>query len=150
MPPKKKIKKAKNPPLKKKLSVKRPLKKKIPVKAKGGPQVKKVVKLKVKTAKKNLKARLVIKKKASAGAPLGRVLGEIAHYFPHVNAAVVKVKESIKTGDSIRIKGHTTDFTEEIASMQIDHNPILEAKPGDEIGLKVGNRVRIGDTVYRV
>lgn len=82
--------------------------------------------------------------------PEGITIGAITHYFPHVNAAVIKLKSSLKIGDIIRIKGHTTDFQETITSMQINRVPITEAKSGDEIGLLVNSRVRAGDTVYKV
>ncbi|TAN60066.1 translation elongation factor-like protein [bacterium] len=76
-------------------------------------------------------------------------MGKITHFFPHVNAAVIALKAPLKVGDQIRVKGHTTDLTENVSSMQIDHKPINEAKKGDEIGLLVTSRVRAGDTVYK-
>lgn len=77
-------------------------------------------------------------------------IGIITHYFPHVKAAVIKVsKGTIKTGENIYIKGHTTDFKQGIKSLQLNHVPIQEGKAGQEIGLKVKSRVRIGDVVYR-
>lgn len=77
-------------------------------------------------------------------------IGTITHYFPHVKAAVIKIsKGSLKVGDSIYIKGHTTDFKQAIKSLQFNHTPIQEGKPGQEIGLKVKSRVRIGDVIYR-
>ncbi len=78
-------------------------------------------------------------------------IGKVTHYFPHVKAAAVLVlKDSLKLGDQIYIKGHTTDFKEKVNSMQLDHVPIQEGKKGDEIGLLVKSRVRIGDSVYRL
>ncbi|OGX26355.1 MAG: hypothetical protein A3J51_04795 [Omnitrophica WOR_2 bacterium RIFCSPHIGHO2_02_FULL_45_21] len=77
------------------------------------------------------------------------VIGKVTHYFPHVNAAVIKLKLPLKAGDSIQIKGHTTDLKETVTSMQINRAPITEAKKGDEIGLLVTSRVRTGDTVYK-
>ena len=78
-------------------------------------------------------------------------MGEVTHYFPHVKAAALLVlKDSIKVGDEIYIKGHTTDFKEKIKSMQIDCAQIREGKKGQEIGLLVKKRVRIGDSVYRL
>lgn len=78
------------------------------------------------------------------------LLGVISHYFPHVKAAVFKVKRPLAVGDTIEIKGHTTSFKEKVASMQIDHQPIEKARRGQEIGLLVKGRVRINDKVYRV
>lgn len=78
-------------------------------------------------------------------------VGEVTHYFPHVKAAAVLVlKDSLKVGEKIYIKGHTTDFKEKVNSIQLDHIPIQEGKKGQEIGLLVKSRVRIGDSVYRL
>lgn len=78
-------------------------------------------------------------------------IGEVTHYFPHVKAAAVMViKDGLKIGDNIYIKGHTTDFKEKIKSIQLDHITIQESKKGQEIGLLVKSRVRIGDSVYRL
>jgi len=78
-------------------------------------------------------------------------VGEVTHYFPHVNAAAVMVlKGGIKLGDQIYIKGHTTDFKEKVNSIQLDLVKIQEGKKGQEIGLLVKSRVRIGDSVYRL
>ncbi|MCM8790165.1 MAG: hypothetical protein NC938_00485 [Candidatus Omnitrophica bacterium] len=78
-------------------------------------------------------------------------IGEVTHYFPHVRAAAVMLlKDGLKVGDEIYLKGHTTDFKEKVESMQLDHVPIQEGKKGQEIGLLVKERVRIGDSVYRL
>ena len=78
-------------------------------------------------------------------------MGEVTHYFPHVKAAALLVlKDSIKVGDDIYIKGHTTDFKEKIVSIQLEHQSIEEGKKGQEIGLLVKDRVRIGDSVYKL
>lgn len=78
-------------------------------------------------------------------------IGEVTHYFPHVKAAAVKLlKNGLKVGDSIYIKGHTTDFKEPVKSIQLDRVPIQEGKKGQEIGLLVKSRVRQGDSVYRI
>lgn len=77
-------------------------------------------------------------------------IGVITHFFPHVKAAVIKLsKKPLKVGDSIYIKGHTTDFKQPVKSLQFNHAPIQEAKAGQEVGVKVKARVRIGDVVYK-
>ncbi len=76
-------------------------------------------------------------------------IGEITHFFPHVNAAVIKLKQALTEGETIHIKGHTTDFKEQVASMQIDNKSIKEAEKGQEIGLLVKEKVRRGDVVYK-
>lgn len=78
-------------------------------------------------------------------------IGEVTHYFPHVKAAAVKLlKSGMAVGDDIYIKGHTTDFKEKVRSIQLDHVAIDKGKKGQEIGLFVKSRVRIGDSVYKV
>ena len=77
-------------------------------------------------------------------------IGEVTHYFPHVNAAAVMLKkDGLKVGDDIYLKGHTTDFMEKVQSIQLDHVPIQEGRKGQEIGLMVKERVRTGDSVYK-
>lgn len=80
----------------------------------------------------------------------GNVVGIITHYFPKVRAAVVKLKATLAVGDTIKIKGHTTDFTQNITSLQIDRVTVDSAKKGEEIGLLVDSRVRQHDVVYKV
>ena len=70
------------------------------------------------------------------------VIGTVTHYFPKVKAAVVKLKKPLVVGDTVLIKGSTTQLKQKIESMQIDHVAISKAKKGDEIGLKVKDRVR--------
>ena len=77
-------------------------------------------------------------------------IGQITHYFPHVNACVIKLSKVLSSGEEIYIKGHTTDFKQKIESMQIDHVSVQSAKAGDEIGILVAQRVRAGDAVYKV
>ena len=85
-------------------------------------------------------------KSALAALPVA----EVTHYFPHVNVAVLKIKTgTLRIGDELRFKGHTTDFKQTIASMQIDHQPVQAAKKGDDFGVEVGSRVRAGDLVFR-
>jgi len=88
-----------------------------------------------------------------AGTPeaVGQEVGAVISYFAHVGAAVVDVaKGSLKLGDTIWIKGHTTDFKQAVDSMQIDHKPVTEAKRGDQVGLQVSERVRRHDRVYKL
>jgi hypothetical protein len=80
----------------------------------------------------------------------GNLIGLITHYFPHVQAAVIKLKKPLANGDTVKIKGHTTDLTQIVSSMQIDRVEISSAKKGDEIGLQVSSRVRQQDKVYKI
>jgi putative protease len=112
---------------------------------------KKALRPKAKTAKGRKKA-VKVSGKTKKALEIGlEKVGEVTHYFPHVNAAAIKIlKDGIKVGDNVYIKGHTTDFKEKINSIQLDHAPIQEGKKGQEIGLLVKSRVRIGDSVYKL
>ena len=137
---------------------KKKIKKKVTRKKKPARRIKKKVTSKprkrVVKGKKKKTPKPKKSSKISAFIPAGASLEEIGivtHYFPHVDAAVIKLtKGSLSQGDSIILKGHTTDFKEKIISMQLDHVPITSASKGQEIGLKVKSRVREHDVVYRV
>jgi len=78
-------------------------------------------------------------------------VGVIVKYFSKPSVAALKLDSgSIKIGDMLRYKGHTTDFSEEIQSMEVDNKPLTEAKEGDLVGIKVKTRVRENDRVYKV
>ncbi len=78
-------------------------------------------------------------------------IGEVTHYFNKIGVAAIKIiSGQLKKGDTIHIKGHTTDFTEKIDSMQVEHQPVEVANAGDEIGIKVDNVVREGDEVFKL
>lgn len=134
MPVKKRKTAAKKKPSKKKVI------RKAPAKRAAKPKPAKAKPAKAKPSKPKPSA----KKRSESG-----VIGKVTHYFPHVNAAVIKLKTPLGIGDTIRIKGHTTDIKETVTSMQIDRAPITVAKKGDEIGLLVSSRVRAGDKVYK-
>jgi len=136
---KKKVKKAAKKAVKgtvKKASKKRPIKKKV---AKRKPALKKKTGLRKKPAAKK-----------SPKKQEGKLVGLVTHYFPHVQAAVIKLKGPLVMGDTVKIKGHTTDLAQIITSMQINRVDISSAKKGDEIGLQVSSRVRQNDKVYKV
>lgn len=76
-------------------------------------------------------------------------IGDVSHYFTNIEVAVVEVTDKLKVGDRITIRGATTDFTQLVESMQIDHEKVTEAGSGDSIGLVVNDRVRLGDKVYK-
>lgn len=79
------------------------------------------------------------------------MVGNIASYFKKIDVAAIDITQGgLKAGDTIHIQGHTTNFTQKVDSMQIEHQSVQEAKPGDSIGIKVINAVRHGDAVYKV
>lgn len=79
------------------------------------------------------------------------LVGKITHYFGKIKVGIIEItKAGLTAGDKIHIKGSTTDFEEEVKSMQIEHEKIEKAKKGDVIGLKIKEKVREGDEVYKV
>lgn len=102
-------------------------------------------KQKASTRKRKAKKPKAVEKKA--GPPKAQVIGMVTHYFPKVGAAVVKLKKPLAIGDSIVLQGSTTNFQQQVESIEIDHVSIQKAKKGDEIGLQVKDRVREHDFV---
>jgi hypothetical protein len=77
-------------------------------------------------------------------------IGEITHFFSKIGVGVIKLSKELSVGDQIHIKGATTDFEQDVSSMQIDHKDIDNAKQGDDIGMKFIEQVREGDLVFLV
>ena len=76
-------------------------------------------------------------------------VGEVTHYFSNISVAVLDLSKPLRVGDSISIVGETTDLQQTVTSMQVDHEDVEEAQPGQEVAVKVDSRVRPGDVVYR-
>ena len=77
-------------------------------------------------------------------------VGKVSDFFARPEVAGIELTGKLKVGDKIRIKGHTTEMELTVSSMQINNVNVEEAKAGDNIGIKVSDRVRRGDTVYKV
>jgi len=78
-------------------------------------------------------------------------IGVVTHYFGKIGVAALEVTEGeLRIGDTIRIKGRTSDFTQTVDSMQVEHESVEVARKGDEVGLKVAEYVRENDAVYKV
>ena len=78
-------------------------------------------------------------------------VGVVVNFYVKPSVAAIKVTGgSIRKGDLLKYKGHTTDFTEEVASIEIENQPVEEAKSGDMVGVKVKERVREKDRIYKV
>ena len=81
----------------------------------------------------------------------GKLVGVITHYFSHIEVGVIKLSAPLKQGDEIRVVGgESTDFNQAVDSMQVDHKEVKFAKKGDDVGLKVSEKVREGYKVYKV
>ena len=78
-------------------------------------------------------------------------IGVVEHFFTNVSVAAIRITDGeLKIGDTIHIVGAHTDFTQKIESMEIDRNPVQSVKTGDDVGIKVKDRVREHDIVYKV
>jgi translation elongation factor EF-1alpha len=78
-------------------------------------------------------------------------VGEVMKFFPKPSVAAIKLTDGeLKVGDRIKFKGHTTDFEDQIQSMQIENKAVDKAGPGEMIGIKVKDRVREKDLVYKI
>jgi hypothetical protein len=77
-------------------------------------------------------------------------IGKVTHYYNHLSVGIIALTDSLKVGESIHIKGHTTDFTQNIDSIEIEHASVPEAKAEDAIGIKVSSKVHPHDIVYKV
>ncbi len=156
---------------KKKKAKKSVIKKKRPAPKPKRKPAKKIIKVKVKAkakikatpaqakAKAKAKAKAVAIKrnlltplapKSPPGIPGEKFIGKVEDYFAKINVVALTLKETLAVGDIFHVIGHTTDFTEEVKSIQVNHNPIRIAKKGDPIGIKVTEKARKGDNVYRV
>jgi len=87
----------------------------------------------------------------AAMPPPGERIGLVTHYFSHLSVAVVKLEAAtLRVGDTIHIRGHTTDFKQRVDSLQVNHASVPEAGPNDDFGLKVREHAREHDVVYKV
>ncbi len=77
-------------------------------------------------------------------------VGKVADFFAHPVVAGIELTASLKVGDKVRIVGHTTDLELLVESLQIDNRDVQEASAGQSVGIKVPDRVRSGDKVYKV
>ena len=107
-----------------------------------------------KTVKKKVSRRPVAKPAAAPPAPAlpGERIGVVTHYYGHLSVAVVKLDPgtTLRVGDNIHIKGHTSDFGQRVESLQIGHAMVQEVGPSDDFGMKVVDHAREHDVVYRV
>jgi putative protease len=79
-----------------------------------------------------------------------RQIGHITHYYNRISVAVLSLTAPLELGDTIHILGHTTDFYQNVSSMEIEHKKVFSVGPGDEVALKVLEPVRRGDAIYKI
>jgi putative protease len=77
-------------------------------------------------------------------------IGKVSHYFDRIGVAVLALTESVRVGDTIHFLGHSTDFKQKVDSLQIEHQNVPEGKPGQDVALKVAQKVHPNDKVLRV
>jgi translation elongation factor EF-Tu-like GTPase len=77
-----------------------------------------------------------------------RAIGKVIHYWTHLGVAGVELMGSLKMDDWVHFRGSTTDFQQRVTSMELNHRIINQAHAGQQVGILVADRVRVGDTVY--
>ena len=78
-------------------------------------------------------------------------IGVVSNYFSKISVAAVEITDgTVSVGDTLHFLGHTTDFESRVASMQIEHKSVTEVKKGDSVGIKVAEKVREKDKVYKI
>ena len=80
----------------------------------------------------------------------GKEVGKATHFYDNISVAVIELSGTLKVGDTIAVRGHTTNFEQPVEQMQIEHKEVKSAKKGKSIGLKVQELVREHDTVYKL
>ena len=79
-----------------------------------------------------------------------KLIGKVNHWFGKIGVAGIELTDKLAVGDHIHLLGYTTDFDQDVTSMQIMHQDVAAAGPGDDVGIKVKFRARVGDRVYKV
>lgn len=151
MPTKKKTKtkaKSAKKPKSKSAAPKKPPKKAARKPAPKKAASKKSAKAKPKTARK---AAPAVPPPITPPPPPGERVGTVVHYYGNLSVAIIELDTgSLRVGDVIHIKGHTTDFSQPVESMEIDHAHVNEAGPGKSFGVRVKDHARENDVVYKV
>jgi putative protease len=85
----------------------------------------------------------------SAGHDPATAIGQVTHFFSHRSVAAIRLSAPLALGDTIHIRGHTTDLVQNVASMEVEHAKVDRAGPGDDVALEVDDHVRDRDLIFR-
>ena len=81
----------------------------------------------------------------------GERIGFVTHYYSHLSVAIIRLESgALRVGDVIHIRGHTTDFSQKVESLEVNHAPVTEVRANEEFGLKVAEHAREHDVVFRL
>lgn len=78
-----------------------------------------------------------------------KLIGKITHYYGHLSVGIIELSDTLNVGDTIHIKGHTSDFTQQVSSMQVEHKDVTQAQAGDLVGIKVNQKIHEHELVYK-
>ena len=79
-----------------------------------------------------------------------KLIGKIIHFYTNIGVGIVELSDKLNVGDKIHVKGASTDFEQTIDSMQVEHENVETAKAGESIGVKLNEKVRENDEVFKV
>jgi putative protease len=80
--------------------------------------------------------------------PEAEAIGRVTHYYSHLSVAAVSLDAPLRAGDRVHIRGHTTDLVQPVESMEVEHQPVERAGPGDDVAIKVTDHVREHDRLF--
>jgi len=78
-----------------------------------------------------------------------KLIGQVTHYYSNIGVGIIKLTGDLSIGDAVHIEGNSSDLEMEVSSMQVNHESVESAGKGDEVGVKVSEKVKKGDRVYK-
>ena len=79
-----------------------------------------------------------------------KLVGTVSHYYSRLEVAGIDLSDKLNVGDTVHILGHTSDFTQTVDSIQVEHEAVSSAQPGEPIAIRVNERARVHDKVLVV